>query len=534
MLNGSDYPHPEGLLWPLEFADELEGLPTRDVAPHHARQLRGAGRLTLDPRTPVLVGVGAISQREEDPARAREPLALMIAALERAAEDAGCRELLARADSVRAPRGFWDYPDPCRLVADHFGAPQARTEIAELGVLQTTSLGRAAADIAAGRADVVLVTGGEARYRALRAKIAGVEAPLTVQAPGSADTVLRPHAPILSAAELKAGLFMPVSQYAMIENALRAAEGLSIEKHRAEVAALQAGYAAVAAANPDAWSRERVDAAAIADPARNPMQAFPYGKLHCSQWNVDQAAGLIFCSAATAQALGIPRARWIFPLAVADANQMVPFTERRALHRSAGFARAAERVFAHAGRAAEEVAHREIYSCFPVAVRIQMREIGLRDDRPLTVTGGMAFAGGPLNHFVFQSLVRMAQVLREDAGSLGLVTAVSGIVTKQGVSLWSSEPGAAPFAHDDVTPATERETGRVAVVEGASGAATVASYTVLYEGGAAKRLVLLCDLDDGQRALLLCDDAEAAATATREELCGRALRIAPGGAVSFA
>jgi len=31
VLNGSDYPHPEGLLWPLEFADELEGLPDGDV-----------------------------------------------------------------------------------------------------------------------------------------------------------------------------------------------------------------------------------------------------------------------------------------------------------------------------------------------------------------------------------------------------------------------------------------------------------------------------------------------------------------------
>ena len=79
----------------------------------------------------------------------------------------------------------------------------------------------------------------------------------------------------------------------------------------------------------------------------------------------------------------------------------------------------------------------------------------------------MAFAGGPLNHFSLQALVRMAQVLREDAGSLGLVTAVSGIITKQGVSLWSSEPGATAFAHDDVSDATERETERVELIEGA-------------------------------------------------------------------
>jgi acetyl-CoA C-acetyltransferase len=487
----------------------------------------------LDPRTPVLVGVGAVSQREEDPARAREPLELMIAALERAAEDAGTRALLERADSVRAPRGFWDYSDPCRLVAERFGAANARTEIAEIGVLQTTSIGRAAADIAAGHADVVLLTGAEARYRALRATIAGVDAPLTRQAATTPDSVLRPHAPILSSPEMKAGLFLPVSQYAMIENALRAAEGVSIEKHRDEVASLWAGYAAVAATNPDAWSRESVDAATIADPARNPMQAFPYGKLHCSQWNVDQAAGLIACSVATARSLGIPRERWVFPLATADANQMIPFTERRALHRCAGFAKAAERVFARTRRSIADVAYREIYSCFPVAVRIQMREIGIDDDRPLTVTGGMAFAGGPLNHFVLQALVRMAQVLRNEPGALGLVTAVSGILTKQGVSLWSSEPGAAPFAHDDVTAETEREIERIELVEGAEGSGTIASYTVLYEGGAPKRAVLLCDLDDDRRRLVLSDDAALAVTATTGELCGRALRIGPGGAVAL-
>jgi predicted TIM-barrel fold metal-dependent hydrolase len=31
VLNGSDYPHPEGLAEPAEFADELEGLPEKDV-----------------------------------------------------------------------------------------------------------------------------------------------------------------------------------------------------------------------------------------------------------------------------------------------------------------------------------------------------------------------------------------------------------------------------------------------------------------------------------------------------------------------
>ena len=70
--------------------------------------------MALDPRTPVLVGAGGVQQREDDFDKALEPVELMIAALERAAEDAGTRALLARADSIRAPRGQWGYSDPCR------------------------------------------------------------------------------------------------------------------------------------------------------------------------------------------------------------------------------------------------------------------------------------------------------------------------------------------------------------------------------------------------------------------------------------
>ncbi|HKK50191.1 MAG TPA: amidohydrolase, partial [Myxococcota bacterium] len=31
VLNGSDYPHPEGLAEPIEFAEELEGLDASDI-----------------------------------------------------------------------------------------------------------------------------------------------------------------------------------------------------------------------------------------------------------------------------------------------------------------------------------------------------------------------------------------------------------------------------------------------------------------------------------------------------------------------
>src|SRR5262245_9192060 len=104
--------------------------------------------MQADERIPVLAGAAAITQREDDPERAREPLALMADALERAAQEAGSLALLARADVIRVPRGFWDYADPARALAERFGAARARTSLAEIGVLQTTLLGAAAGDIA--------------------------------------------------------------------------------------------------------------------------------------------------------------------------------------------------------------------------------------------------------------------------------------------------------------------------------------------------------------------------------------------------
>lgn len=480
---------------------------------------------SLDPRTPVLVGAAAVQQRVDDPAAAREPLELMIAALQAAADDAGDRDLLRRASSVCAPRGFWSYPDPCRLITERFGAPRARTEVAEIGVLQTTLFGRAARDIATGRADVVLVTGAEARHRSRCAMRLGVAEQLTQQDPSVVpDEVLQPARDILHDLELARGIAMPVNQYSMIENALRAADGISVDAHRNEVASLWARFSEVAAANPDAWNRTAVSAATIRGDASNRMLAFPYTVLHTSQWNVDQAAGFVFTSVATARAMGIAEHRWVYPHAVVDSNLMLALSERRDLHRCAGFARAAERVEQITGTPVAAADHLELYSCFPAAVRVQMREMNIAADRAVTVTGGMAFAGGPLNNFAFQALAKIAALLRDSAGGSGVVTAVSGMLTKQGVSLWSTAPSRQSFVFDDVSDATARDTTAVPVVDGAEGEGRIAAYTVVTPESDG-RLVALVDLADGTRTIAVTTGAELVQLATCEEMIGRSARV---------
>jgi acetyl-CoA C-acetyltransferase len=192
------------------------------------------------------------------------------------------------------------------------------------------------------------------------------------------------------------------------------------------------------------------------------------------------------------------------------------------------------KVLEHAGRKPEEIDHLELYSCFPMAVRAQCREIGIPEDRPHTVTGGMAFAGGPLNNFVLQAQARMAQVLRDAPGSLGMVNAVSGFLTKQGVSLWSSEAPPQAFEYSDVSSEVERDVALLEVVETSSGGGRIAGYTVHYEGDTPARAVMLCDLEDGRRTLATCSDSAVARLGTETELCGRAVRFENDGDVTLA
>ncbi len=478
--------------------------------------------MSFDDRTPVLVGVGTAAQRLDDPTEAKEAVALMAEALLAAADDAGASSLIGRLDQVRVTKGTWGYSDPARWVADAVGANQARSFLADVGILQTAVMGDAAASIASGSADVVAVVGGEAKYRGLRASITGVDAPDTDQGGAEPDDFVTPHGMIISRAEIDTGLVMATHHYAMIENARRFADGQTIDEHRDEVAGVWARFAQVAASNPDAWFQEGLDAAAIATPENgNRMLAWPYTKWHNSQWNVDQAAALIFCSAGTARALGIPSDFWLFPWAAAESNHMVPVTERPELHRSPGFAHAGRALSQHLGMAPSDADHVDLYSCFPIAVRTQALELGLDLGRDLTMTGGMTWAGGPLNNYVIQAAVKLAQVLRADPGSTGLLTSISGMITKQGASVWSAEPPEQPFANIDVTDAVAAELQPKPYRTGDNEQAEVVSYTVIWGREGPERAVAIGEFPDGARTLLVSAAPAVMAAAVAGEFCGR-------------
>lgn len=484
--------------------------------------------MALDPRTPVLVGVGFADQRCDDPREAVEALDLMGAALEAAADDAGARALLGRAGSVRVPRGFWEYADPGRMLAERLGISGACSVLAELGILQQTLLTDACRAIAEGDEDVALVVGGEARHRSQRAASAGIEL-RDAKTDSVPDVRLEPREPFWADLEAQQGLMMPVQFFAVMENALRFADGQDLDAHRDEVATLWAGMSAVAADNPHAWSREVVAPGDVAKPtASNRMLSFPYAKRHNSNWNVDQAAALILCSVETARALGVPEARWVFAASGTESNHVVPVSARGGIHRCPAIALAGQRALDLAGIDIEQVAHFDLYSCFPAPVRIFARELGIPGDRSPTVTGGMAFAGGPLNNYVLQATARMAEVLRADRGSAGLVTCVSGFLNKQGFGVWSTDPGRAGFGSAELSEESLAATDVRALVADCAGPARIASYTVVHRDGEPLRGVAICDLPDGRRTVAVSEDRALATEMTTREFCGLDVELDAG------
>ena len=96
----------------------------------------------------------------------------------------------------------------------------------------------------------------------------------------------------------------------------------------------------------------------------------------------------------------------------------------------------------HLGAPLASLDHVEVYSCFPAAVRVQQRALGLPVDGVPTITGGEPFAGGPWNNFVLQATVAMVELLRAHPGARGMVTTVSGFLNKPGLAVYSTEPAA--------------------------------------------------------------------------------------------
>jgi acetyl-CoA C-acetyltransferase len=475
--------------------------------------------------TPILVGVAQLEQRITDPTAGKEPIELMIDAVRQAAEDAGAPALLTEASSVRVIRGIWPYQNPAKAVAEAVGTPGAETVLSSYGgnFVQTV-VNQTALDIQSGRHDVVIVTGAECGNTQAKARRAGVD--LHWQAlPGTPDRMIGEEKDMRHQAEKMLRIGRPIQIYPLFENALRHHRGESIDAHLERISELWAGFSRVAAENPHAWIREPKTAEQIRTvSASNRPVSFPYPKLMNSNNNVDQGAALILCSVSKARALGIPEDKWIYPWAGTDAHDHYYVSNRDNLYTSPAIRIAGGRALELAGLTPAQLDLVDVYSCFPVAVQVAAAEIGLDTSKPLTITGGLTFAGGPLNNYVMHAIARGVELLREQPGAKGLITANGGYLTKHAFGVYSAEPPPKPFQHQDVQAEVDATPTREVVLD-YDGEATVESYTVMYGAEGPSIGHVVCRLPDARRAWANCEDPDTLQAMTREEFCGRPVRV---------
>ena len=482
-----------------------------------------------NPRTPVIVGVGQFLNRIASLDDAIEPLEMMLRAVRLAETDTGTGGFLDQAQSVRVVRGMWSYENPAAVVAERIGAVGAQTMGTLVGGNQNQALmNQTAAEILAGKFDLVLITGAENGNSAGKARRAGVALPQT-PAPGRPDAVFgAEQRPEHHEYEVAKGIARAIQVYPMYDNALRHERGESLGAHIERVSGLWARFNDVAVGNPNAWVRQNMTAEDIRTPSsRNRQISFPYTKFMNANMSVDMAAALIVCSLETAKRLGIPEAKYVYPHSGVEGYDHFSASVRDNFHTSPGIRITGNRAMELAGIGTGDLDHVDLYSCFPSAVQVAAAELGLSEDRPLTVTGGLTFGGGPLNNYVMHSIARTVELLREKPEGFALVTANGGNLYKHAHGVYSGQPPVRDFQADDVKAEIAALPSRECLAE-YDGEATIESYTVMYENDEPRIGHVACLTPAGARTWVNTEDADLVGAMVTEEFCGRSARLDGG------
>ena len=507
--------------------------------------------MPVDPRTPVVVGVGQFTERIDDPGyRGMSSVELATEAVRAALADTGA-DVAAVAKAIEVFAGLRQfeictpYADPplgasdnyVRSVAQRVGADPARAVLESIGGNGPQKLvTEFAGAIAAGEVEVALVLGSEpgstAKYFAKRAD----KPDFTEHVGGQLEDRGYGFEQYMSEYTAKHGLTGAPVQYGLLDNARRAKLGLSVSDYRQQMAELFAPFSKIAAKNPFSSSPvERSVEEIVTVTDDNRMICDPYPRLLVARDTVNQGAAAVLMSVEAARRLGVPEEKWVYLHGHADQTEQA-LLDREDLSVSFSAKQSVAEALRVAGIGIDEVSTFDLYSCFPYPVFVVCDGFGLAGDDPreLTLTGGLPYFGGPGNSYSLHGVAETVAEMRDKPGSFGLVGANGGVMSKYSVGVYSTTPADWVADRSKDLQQDIAALPKVPVTRNANGTGTIETYSVRYDWPVVTGVIIgRLDADDS-RFMAITEDEDLVALMTDGDPLGARIAVHADDAVNRA
>jgi acetyl-CoA C-acetyltransferase len=481
--------------------------------------------MPVDPRTPVIVGVGQFTERIDDPDyRGMSAVELATEAVRAALADTGA-DVAAVAKAIQVFAGLRQFeictpyataPLGCsdnyiRSVAQRVGADPARAVLESIGGNGSQKLvTEFAGEIAAGDIEVALILGSEngSTLKTFAGRDDKPDHSETVG--GQLDDRGYGFEQYMSEYTAKHGLTGAPVQYGLLDNARRARLGLGVDEYRQQMAELFAPFSKVAAKNPYSSSPVERSVEEVATvTAENRMICDPYPRFMVARDTVNQGAAILVMSVEAARKLGVPEEKWVYLHGHADQREQ-DLLDREDVSISFSSKQSVAEALRLAGITIDDVATFDLYSCFPFPVFAVCDDFGLTADDPrgLTLTGGLPYFGGPGNSYSLHGIAETVAAMRDRPGAFGLVGANGGVMSKYSVGNYSTTPidwapDRSKELQDDIAALP-----KVAVTRNANGPGVIETYSVRYDWPERTGIIIgRLDADDSRFMAISTDPA---------------------------
>jgi acetyl-CoA C-acetyltransferase len=246
------------------------------------------------------------------------------------------------------------------------------------------------------------------------------------------------------------------------------------------------GFSRTASMHPHAWSKTvRTPEDIITPSPDNRPIAFPYGKYMNAFVTVDQGAAVILMAEKIAEKHERKERRTVYFLGGGYAEDRQRFLiEKSDFTASPPLKAAVDKALTRSRTGLGDLDCFDLYSCFPCAVTIAKKMIGIADDdpRPVTLTGGLGFFGGPGNNYNLHAVVTLADKIARGEKKTGLVTALGWFMHKHAAGVYGALPPAGRFEPGDLADHDSGPVGDEPVPSSfeVNGIGVIETYTVVY------------------------------------------------------